>query len=967
MNLDNFKKVINELLAFNNYSLLFLLFMLNIMQSQNLISDYTYFSINDGLLDNSILDISKDEDDIIWIATKRGLSRFDGSNFINFNNNSSSVFFKNNRIDKLYSNGHILYLISRGEGLIQLNTITMRFERISYEGVESIDVVENIIVLLYSNGQLVVKESGKIKAKRNLIETLEGEVIYMNNKIYCSIHGKKLQVYDLNLNKIKLIKLPNKINDFSIIKSKKHGIIYNPRDSVYVINEKAKNKVHPKLLEINNVTYFDEDKNGKPLFISNNLVHYFIKDKLIVQYLKDNQNIELRKIIRLNNNSFIIGTNQGLILLGYHNEMFYTIPDYKSNSYNEIRVRRKIIEDKNGDLYFLGHPGLVQLKNGKPELLNTKPIPSYDGLIKDNIIYFTTEGSGFFSYSTLTKKFKKHITDDLKQNDFSIHISIYKDDILLIAGKKGIVLYNTSSQESRAYSLGKNTTVYKVVFSKKEKLYYAATNKGLVLFSLDYSNGIQIKKKIAKHNAKTKDILLLPDKNQIWLATDDGLFIRELNTLRLLKSYKTKKNITDATVTAILRNNNKVWVSTFYGITIYDLENNTIKKITESSGLKNIEFNYKSACLRDNGNIIFGGLNAFEEFTPLLFKNKKSISNFKISAVQKIKQHNVKWYNYLEEHQKQINFNTGEEELKIYLSNIDFAKLDSYSFFYSLNNQKPIKVENNIINISSLPYGKHSLNIKMYDEFGQKLKEKSIQLNASVPFHKKTSFFQLLVIVLVFILVILYIAGFYTFYNYKRTKLIETQTKNQIAMDLHDEVGSLLTSLLIYSESTKKNKINLSKLNIGLKRALFSLTSYINSHNQPNNSLSNLELEIRDFLFQDIDQTKIKLNIHIHVYKDVLISNKLYRDVKLCVFEAVNNSKKHAECSTLTLDFYVENKTLKIQIEDDGILHSVENLKTNGRGLMNFKQRTQRNNGEVQFNVSPKKSGLIIKFTFSLK
>jgi ligand-binding sensor domain-containing protein len=935
--------------------------------SQDHVSSYKHFSINDGLADNSILDIIKDQNDIVWIATKKGLSRFDGLNFINFNYENSSVFFKSNRIDKLYRSSNFLYLLSKREGLIKLNTITMEFKRISHKGIESIDIVGNTSILLFSNAELVVKEKGTIKAKRVFTQTQNGEVVFFNNKIYCSIEGRGIQVFDLKLNKLKQIKLPYKVNSNSLIKSKQYGLVYNSEDSVYVVDDKDKFRVHPGMMDFKNVNYFKEDIKGMPLFIKNNLAHYSINDKLIVQYFENIQNIELRSILRLNDNSFVIGTNQGLILLGYHKEISHSIPDYNPKSNNEIRVRRKIVEDKNGHLYFLGYPGLVKLKKGEAELLNKTPFPSYDGLIKDGTIYFTTEGAGFYSYSIHKDKFKKHITADLKENDFSIHISIYNDDILLIAGKNGIVLYNISKQESKAFSLGDGIIVYDVEFNKDQQLYYAATNQGLIPFSLDYFKGIQKKEMTHSQDITTKDILLLPDMEQVWLATNEGLFIRDLNSLRLINTYNTKKDLTDNTVAGMLRVNDKVWVSTFYGITIYDLSNNTIKKITQATGLKNIEFNYKSFCLRSNGNLVFGGLNAFEEFDLQILDNDKLISDFKISAIQKVKQSKEEWYQYSQEDLNKLDFKTGVEELKIYLSNKDFAEIDNYRFVYSINNQEDVQVQNNIINISSLSYGSHSLIIKMFDKVGVKVNEKAIELIAFVPFYKRTSFFQLLVVVLFVIIVLLIILGFYTFKFHRRSKLIEIQTKNQIAMDLHDEVGSLLTGLLMHTESTKAEKLNHYKIKTGLNRALFSLSNYINSHNRSKISISSLEYELREFLFQNIDQTKIKLNINTKEYKDVLIPGKLYRDMKLCFFEAVNNSKKHAYCKVLNVDFSYENQILKVRLEDDGILESTDDLEGNGNGIMNLKNRTSRNKGKIKFSIPEKKRGLIIEFIFFLK
>ena len=62
------------------------------INAQNMIS-YVYNNEN-GLVSNLAKSISQDEDGYIWIATDAGLSRFDGSSFVNFQNALPSLYVK---------------------------------------------------------------------------------------------------------------------------------------------------------------------------------------------------------------------------------------------------------------------------------------------------------------------------------------------------------------------------------------------------------------------------------------------------------------------------------------------------------------------------------------------------------------------------------------------------------------------------------------------------------------------------------------------------------------------------------------------------------------------------------------------------------------------------------------------------------------------------------------------------------
>ncbi len=92
------------LMIFSSISLLCLLSgLVNLLSAQNNPVVFERLSTKDGLPGNSILDIVQDHDGYIWIATEDGLVRYDGYQFLNYQNiPGDSTSLSQNRIEKLF-------------------------------------------------------------------------------------------------------------------------------------------------------------------------------------------------------------------------------------------------------------------------------------------------------------------------------------------------------------------------------------------------------------------------------------------------------------------------------------------------------------------------------------------------------------------------------------------------------------------------------------------------------------------------------------------------------------------------------------------------------------------------------------------------------------------------------------------------------------------------------------------------
>ena len=939
------------------------------VHAQNTNTFYTQFTTKQGLPDNSIDDIIQDKQGFIWLATKKGLVRFDGSNFIHFNTSTYNDFFKTQEVTKLYLHKNHLYLLSRTDGILQLDTKTTTFKRITKIGVESMVIHGDTTLLLYENGKLELRANNKTLATRKFQTGYKGSVVLSKSSVFLLLKDKRLQLLDVNLRTKKSIKLPLMGQSGRLIHSKKYGVIYSPGDSVYTINHLGKWKTHPELADKNEVSFYSEDKDGKPLYVQRNKVpHHFYKRKLMVLSFNGNENWEVRTLFKINDKCVLMGTNQGLVLIGYRSKISRKMVDLEQKDAYFVRVRRKIVEDTNGDLYFLGYPGLVVHKNGTTHLLNKEPISTYDGVIANHKLYYTSEGSGFYSYDLKTKKIQLYHTQHLTSKSFLYHVSNFQDSLLLIAGRKDLIVFNCRTEQTKSFPLRAKTEIFHLEQEKGTSLFWASTSNGLLRFSFDYKKGIRIKPTPYKIKKTIKSTLIVPELQQIWIATQDGLDIRNLKNLKPVKSFALKSEKSRTAIATLVRDNqNTIWASTFSGIIAYNLNQKKINHLTTIQGIENNEFNYKSFCLRENGKLIFGGLNAFEEIEPAFLNSSDYQSDFFLSAIEKIAIFKNKTFEFPQKNLRKVQFQTGKEDVNIYVSTFDYSEINGYKFTYTIGNQSPITLEKNVIRISNLPNGEYQLKINLFDPVGKMVKEKIIDVYAEIPFYQTKQFFQLLLTVVVLLFLIAAILSLLSIHYYRRTISVANDTKNRIAMDLHDEAGTILTRLLMLTRTKKPVIDERQQLNNGIKEVLFSLRTFMDSLTREKTTVKMLVDDIRDLLKQTFEPIGTTLQVEIDVQADVPISNDLFRDIKLCLFEVVSNCQKHAECSSFYVQFLCIQNTIHIELADDGKLTSLDVLQSHRSGIKNIQKRVNRNNGKTTFSLFSNNHGLSISLEFPIK
>jgi signal transduction histidine kinase len=932
---------------------------------KNIIEFYQY-STNEGLVDNWVNDFDKDQNGFLWIATNDGISRFDGYNFVNFSSKSHTEFSGATIINDIQIVENKLYATSSDKGIFSINLSNYKVEHIEKKGVYSYYRNNKFELICYVTGDVVLKKNGKYFSSRKFHETLRSKALIQGNRIILNKGHTSLFVLDLKMNLLHQSKIIDKAKNLQLINHPKFGVLFSTsRGSVQL--KKDEFELFGKLNLKNSYTYFNLTKDGKPYYIINSKEPVMpLRTGNYTFTIDKKQNVEMRTMFHLGQDYWLIGTNQGFYKLNISERFNKQIDDLLFEE-NQIRVRRRIIPSSNS-LYFFGFPGIVEheLLSNKQTYRSAKEfvLSNYDAVKQNHLIYSTSEGLGFWELNTNNEIMRLVTSKHISEKAFFNCVVAFNSNNLLLGGRSHLVLYNTSNNSSKKFSISNKIDVYDIWVINENSL-LLATNLGLYSGKIDVNKGkLRMKKLKDKYKEKNYPIRCLDihysSKNKkYFIATDEGLLVLN-NKLQMFKRFNEANGLNNRKVTGILEDFlGNIWISTFSGITC--INNNLTKtyNLSEKHGLINSEYNYKAFAKLDNEELIFGGLYGYDVISPWLFDFGVSKSKILLSEV--ILESASTKETTLNTNSQTISFNTGKEDLYLTFCSSDFNGAEMYSFEYQIDNRKWEKFSSkNTLRISNLSAGRHHLKIRMRDSFDNICHEKWFFIKADIPFYQET-FFYFLSILLILTLSALSIYYFYQIRN------IEIETKKRIAMDLHDETGTILTRLLLFTKNENMFNSNKETFKQGLNEALYSLRTFMYSLTGKKVKVNDLMLDIREFVNLFFTNSGIKGAVIQKNISNKYLSSELVRDIKLCVYESMQNSLKHSSGDTYQITFSINNNVLVIEISDNGYSdYTLAEMQKRGNGLKNFKKRAIRHKGEFSFNVDNDKKSVHLNFKFPL-
>jgi signal transduction histidine kinase len=185
---------------------------------------------------------------------------------------------------------------------------------------------------------------------------------------------------------------------------------------------------------------------------------------------------------------------------------------------------------------------------------------------------------------------------------------------------------------------------------------------------------------------------------------------------------------------------------------------------------------------------------------------------------------------------------------------------------------------------------------------------------------------------------------FYKFYMTRQELRLQT-LRNKIASDLHDDVGSTLSSISIFSEMAKQQSSTvvplLDTIGDSSRKMLDAMADIVWTINPENDQFENILLRMRSFAYQMLGAKKINFEFEAD---EELNKIKLPMDVRKNLFlifkEAANNMAKYSQASMAHFSIKEESDELVMSITDNGRGFDAS-IQGDGNGLKNMRRRAE--------------------------
>lgn len=190
----------------------------------------------------------------------------------------------------------------------------------------------------------------------------------------------------------------------------------------------------------------------------------------------------------------------------------------------------------------------------------------------------------------------------------------------------------------------------------------------------------------------------------------------------------------------------------------------------------------------------------------------------------------------------------------------------------------------------------------------------------------------------------------------KQTRL--NNLRDEIALDLHDEIGSQLSSISILSQTTSRYVVDakvqdrLQTISQTARQVMDSMREIVWSLNSSSNSLQHIGLRIQETAYSLFADSTIQLYTECDQSDELTgLTQKQRRELYLIAKECLTNILRHAQATRVWIQLQTTPDGLLLCLKDDGKGFSIAS-KTSGIGLQSVRQRAHQLGALLTINTA---------------
>jgi signal transduction histidine kinase/ligand-binding sensor domain-containing protein len=915
----------------------------------------------------------------LWIGTDAGaLMRYDEKldRFQVVNDSSTSI--KSLLFCQVEDKNGNFWIGSLGGGLIRYHPETKEFTHFKAEANNSETLPDNFItgLVLDSSGLLWISTTGGLcsynlqtnQFERHLLTNNNSKDTYRyrvirsmtlstDNKLYLSTYGG-LQIFDpatrTSNHLIHNDADPNSLGHNSLFQA-----VENP-DSTFWIASYGGGLIHYNP-STNKFTSTIKDESNTESISSNNVFTVYLDSEGLLWAGTDDNTIS---VFNTKAKKFHIVTSKSNIPYGISSGWVHDLFQendsilwlgLNGNGLNRLNLNTGVAEkfmNNPKDAFSLGHNAVMAIDQDKQKR-----------------IWVGLAGGGLNRLDRNTNKFTRFESggkNSINNNAVSAML-VDKDNLIWVTTfRGGLSIYNIDqnkfinlTDDSLKEKLGISFAKTNDIFELDGNIWFKS-NEQLVVFDKVYNRFVKIAYTDGAVSPTTTASFL---EMQPYSSTEMLLFTRdEVKTIRYFNPDSVvqrlvQKRIKDDELfrSFVIDRQNQVWYNTTDRLVKWDLTSGDRRVYSKSDGI--IASSLNSIFLDKQGRIFLSTLNGFNWFFPDEIKDdtvsrKIVFTDFKIYNKSVPIQNSDSLTSYtLPAHVSQtetIDLDYNHTFFSIEFTAMEFMAQDKIQYAYKLIgfDQDWIHVGNrNFASYTNLDPGQYTFQVKATNPdgyWGSQIKTLRITINP--PFWQTSWFIGLSILLLASIA--------YAGHLYRLEQSLKVERlRNKIASDLHDEIGSSLTRISLYSDLLQTDPDQKERRNYlltirDLSREIVStMSDIVWSIDNKNDSMGALIIRIKDFATELLYPKNIALDFAItNVDESRLLDPILKQNIYLICKEALNNVVKHAQATHVKVSLTSTSDSFTIRIEDNGLGYKDDAHV--GNGIRNMKRRAQAIGGE---------------------
>jgi signal transduction histidine kinase len=294
-----------------------------------------------------------------------------------------------------------------------------------------------------------------------------------------------------------------------------------------------------------------------------------------------------------------------------------------------------------------------------------------------------------------------------------------------------------------------------------------------------------------------------------------------------------------------------------------------------------------------------------------------------------------------------------ENTLIVEYAALDYSRPEKIQYAYWIQQNKADTQWNlttqRSLTFTNLAPGDYILHLKVRGPSGAMSREElTLAIKVRPQFYDTWWFWGLILCAVIAILFL-----FYKIRKEQKSRL--ERMRNRIATDLHDDMGSTLSSIRIFSDVVKRQVADkqpqsaplLDKISNNAAQLSENMQDIIWTIKQDHDKLEDLVTRIREFGLKLCDAKDIEFKVHISdSFRTSRLNPEQRRNLYLIFKECLNNAIKYSGCDTIQLFITQQGKHLKMVIQDNGKGFKEGEIKK-GNGLNNISKRAREIKGNA--------------------